>query len=171
MKATSAASWSGRQWTSPPTRFRRSISPARSCVSPCTGVNTTNVVTFEVKIEVTSANRDLLKPQMTANVEIIEASKSNVVMVPMMAILRKHQKTFVTVVKPDNSTEDAGSEFRHQRWREPGNRLRPVRRRAGPGLQGATRTASGRGQHRRRMPGWDMPRKKVGADDPRRESG
>ncbi len=71
-----------------------------------TGVNTTNVVTFEVKIEVTSANRELLKPQMTANVEIIEASKSNVVMVPMMAIMRKHQKTFVAVVKPDNSTEE-----------------------------------------------------------------
>jgi HlyD family secretion protein len=71
-----------------------------------TGVNTTNVVTFEVKIEVTSDNRELLKPQMTANVDIIEASKSNVVMIPMMAVMRKHQKTFVTIVKPDNSTEE-----------------------------------------------------------------
>jgi HlyD family secretion protein len=71
-----------------------------------TGVNTTNVVTFEVKIEVTSANRDLLKPQMTANVQVIEASKSNVVMIPMMAVMRKHQKTFVTIVKPDNTTEE-----------------------------------------------------------------
>ena len=70
------------------------------------GVNTTNVVTFEVKIEVTSANKDLLKPQMTANVAIIEANKSNVVMIPIMAIVRKHQKTFVTIVKPDNSTEE-----------------------------------------------------------------
>jgi HlyD family secretion protein len=71
-----------------------------------TGVNTTNVVTFEVKIEVTSDNRGLLKPQMTANVDIIEASKSNVVMIPMMAVMRKHQKTYVAIVKPDNSTEE-----------------------------------------------------------------
>jgi len=70
------------------------------------GVNTDNVVTFEVKIEVTSANKDLLKPQMTANLQIIEAHKSNVVMIPMMAIARKHQKAFVTLVKPDNTTED-----------------------------------------------------------------
>jgi len=73
-----------------------------------TGVNTTNVVTFEVKIEVTSANKDLLKPQMTANVEVIEAHRSNVVTIPMMAIIRRQQKTFVTVVKPDNSTEERG---------------------------------------------------------------
>jgi RND family efflux transporter MFP subunit len=71
-----------------------------------TGVNTTNVVTFEVKIEVTSDDRELLKPQMTANVDIIEANKSNVVMVPMMAIMRKHQKTYVAVVKPDNTSEE-----------------------------------------------------------------
>jgi HlyD family secretion protein len=71
-----------------------------------TGVNTSNVVTFEVKIEVTSANKDLLKPQMTANVEIIEQSKSNVVMIPMMAIARRGWKTFVNLLKPDNTTEE-----------------------------------------------------------------
>ena len=49
------------------------------------GVNVSNVVTFEVKIEVISADKNLLKPQMTANVQVIEASKSNVVMIPMMA--------------------------------------------------------------------------------------
>jgi HlyD family secretion protein len=70
------------------------------------GVNTSNVVTFEVKIEVTSENKGLLKPQMTANVQIIESSRHNVIAVPMQAIVRKQQKTFVTLVKADGSTED-----------------------------------------------------------------
>jgi len=71
-----------------------------------TGVNTSNVVTFEVKIEVTDDNKDLLKPQMTANVQIIEASKKDVVTVPILAVVRKQHKTLVTLVKPDNSLED-----------------------------------------------------------------
>jgi HlyD family secretion protein len=70
------------------------------------GVNVSNVVTFEVKIEVTSANKGLLKPQMTANVEIIESSKHNVIVVPMQAIVRKQGKTFVTVEKADGSSEE-----------------------------------------------------------------
>jgi HlyD family secretion protein len=70
------------------------------------GVNVSNVVTFEVKIEVTSDNKSLLKPQMTANAQIIESSKHNVVAVPMTAVIRKQHKTFVTVVKPDGSNED-----------------------------------------------------------------
>jgi HlyD family secretion protein len=71
-----------------------------------TGVNTSNVVTFEVKIEVTGPDKDLLKPQMTANVDIIEESKKDVITVPMLAIARKLHKTFVSIVKPDGSTED-----------------------------------------------------------------
>jgi HlyD family secretion protein len=70
------------------------------------GVNTTNVVTFEVKIEVTREDKRLLKPQMTANVQIIEANKPDVVTVPMLALIRKQHKTFVTIVKPDGSTEE-----------------------------------------------------------------
>lgn len=54
------------------------------------GVNTTNVVTFEVKVEVTSKNRLLLKPMMTANVEIVSSEKKDVVLVPMQAVSRKH---------------------------------------------------------------------------------
>jgi HlyD family secretion protein len=71
-----------------------------------TGVNTSNVVTFEVKIEVTGPDKLLLKPQMTANVDLIEASKKNVVTVPMLALMRKQHKVFVTVVKADGSTEE-----------------------------------------------------------------
>jgi len=70
-----------------------------------TGVSTSNVVTFEVKIEVTSPNKQLLKPEMTANVDIIEASRKEVLTVPMLAIARKQGGFYVTVVKPDGSTE------------------------------------------------------------------
>jgi HlyD family secretion protein len=70
------------------------------------GVNTSNVVTFEVKIEVTGEDKELLKPQMTANVQIIEASKKNVMLVPVLAVVRKQHKTLVTLVKADNVLED-----------------------------------------------------------------
>ncbi len=70
------------------------------------GVNTSNVVTFTVKIEVTSPNKDLLKPQMTTNVSIIEASRRHVVLVPTAAVFRKDRDMWVTVVKGDGSTED-----------------------------------------------------------------
>ena len=70
------------------------------------GINTSNVVTFNVKIEVTSPNRGLLKLLMTANVQIIEATRKSIVMVPMMAISHRGSQTWVSVVKADNSTED-----------------------------------------------------------------
>jgi HlyD family secretion protein len=70
------------------------------------GINTSNVVTFNVKIEVTSPNRDLLKLLMTANVKILEATRKDVVMVPMMAVIHRGNQTLVSVVKPDNSTDD-----------------------------------------------------------------
>jgi len=59
------------------------------------GVSVSNVVTFEVKIEVTSENKDLLKLEMTANVEIVVVSKDDVLMVPMRAISRKDGNTFI----------------------------------------------------------------------------
>ena len=52
------------------------------------GVNTTNVVTFEVKIEVTSPNRTLLRPVMTTNCDIISAEEDNVLTVPVQAVSR-----------------------------------------------------------------------------------
>jgi HlyD family secretion protein len=63
------------------------------------GVNSSNVVTFEVKIEVISENRDLLKPEMTTNVEIVAAEKNDVLTVPADAVLRKGRKQTATVVK------------------------------------------------------------------------
>lgn len=50
------------------------------------GVDESNVVTFEVKIEVISANSHLLKPAMTTNVEIVVAEKPNALKVPEDAV-------------------------------------------------------------------------------------
>jgi multidrug efflux pump subunit AcrA (membrane-fusion protein) len=61
------------------------------------GVNASNVVTFEVKIEVLSENKALLKPEMTANVEIIVARKDEALLVPSDAVVRRKGGRFVTV--------------------------------------------------------------------------
>lgn len=50
------------------------------------GIVTTNVVTFEVKIEVQGQNANLLLPEMTANVEILVAHREKVLKVPMEAV-------------------------------------------------------------------------------------
>jgi HlyD family secretion protein len=70
------------------------------------GVNVSNVVTFEVKIEVTSENKSLLLPQMTTNVNIIQARKENVLLVPISAIIRKDHKEVVQVQNKDGTTDD-----------------------------------------------------------------
>jgi HlyD family secretion protein len=71
------------------------------------GVNLSNVVTFEVKIEVTGEAKALLKPEMTANVDILAAEKSDVLLVPSEAILRKGGgKQVVTLVKEGAENED-----------------------------------------------------------------
>lgn len=56
------------------------------------GVNSNNVVTFEVRIEVTSRNRRLLKPEMTANVEIMVAERTDVLTVPALGIVKQHRQ-------------------------------------------------------------------------------
>jgi HlyD family secretion protein len=71
------------------------------------GVNASNVVTFEVKIEVTGEQKSLLKPEMTANVEVLAAARDNVTHVPVEAIVRKAGgKQMVTVVKDDGTKEE-----------------------------------------------------------------
>jgi HlyD family secretion protein len=72
------------------------------------GVNLSNVVTFEVKLEVTGKGKSLLKPEMTADVKILAAEKSDVLLVPSEAILRKAGgKQVVTVVKDGAENEEA----------------------------------------------------------------
>lgn len=71
------------------------------------GVNLSNVVTFEVKLEVTGKEKSLLKPEMTADVEILAAEKSGVLLVPSEAVLRKAGgKQVVTVVKDGAENEE-----------------------------------------------------------------
>lgn len=70
-----------------------------------TGVNTSNVVTFEVRIEVLDENKRLLKPEMTTNVEIVAAERSDVLSVPTRAVRRKEGKTYVTRVEGGNDQE------------------------------------------------------------------
>lgn len=69
------------------------------------GVNLQNVVTFEVRIEVLSDNKSLLKPEMTANVEIIVAEKPDALLVPAYSIVRERRDTFVELQKPDGTIE------------------------------------------------------------------
>ena len=72
------------------------------------GVNFSNVVTFEVKIEVLGEAKALLKPEMTTKVEITTAQKENVPLVPAEAVIIKAGKQYATVVKDDGTQEDVG---------------------------------------------------------------
>ena len=62
-----------------------------------TGVNTSNVVTFEVKVEVTDKDKNLLRPQMTGTVTIVEDARKNVLKVPTAAVGHRSGQTFVTL--------------------------------------------------------------------------
>jgi len=69
------------------------------------GVNASNVVTFQVKVEVTSRNKYLLKPQMTTNVEIVEAERDNTLIVPKDAVMQgqRHPNPHVQVLNTDQT--------------------------------------------------------------------
>lgn len=62
------------------------------------GVNVSNVVTFEVKIELLGKNKSLLKPEMTTNIEIIIVEKEEALQVPSGAILNNDQGHFVRIM-------------------------------------------------------------------------
>ena len=61
------------------------------------GVNVSNVVTFEVKLEVTARDKELLRPEMTANVEILIDERPDALLAPSDAIFRRGGKTWVTL--------------------------------------------------------------------------
>jgi len=73
-------------------------------ISPI-GQNVSNVVIFEVRIEITSPNKDLLMPEMTADVEIITGRAENALLIPASAIRRTPQGSFVTVAVPGGEPE------------------------------------------------------------------
>ncbi len=63
------------------------------------GDNVSNVITFEVKIEVVSENKVLLKPNMLANIEIVIARQDDALLIPVEAVFRgKDGKRAVNVV-------------------------------------------------------------------------
>ncbi|MBI5093797.1 MAG: efflux RND transporter periplasmic adaptor subunit [Candidatus Hydrogenedentes bacterium] len=70
------------------------------------GVSVSNVVTFEVRIELTSENKGLLKPLMTTTVNIIVADKPDVLQVPANAITRRKDGEFVTLKTAEASASD-----------------------------------------------------------------
>lgn len=70
-----------------------------------TGVSASNVVTFEVKIEVLSKRKSLLKPLMTANVEITVGTAEQALLVPSAAVVRRKREYFVEVKTGDTKTE------------------------------------------------------------------
>jgi RND family efflux transporter MFP subunit len=70
------------------------------------GATTSNVVTFEVKVEVTGRQKNLLKPEMTANVSITAVDKENVLLLPVAAVKRRGPKSFVTIKTADGKTEE-----------------------------------------------------------------
>ncbi|MFA6842846.1 MAG: efflux RND transporter periplasmic adaptor subunit [Bacilli bacterium] len=68
------------------------------------GISSSNVVTFEVKVNVTSPEKDLLKPGMTANVEILVVNKKNILRVPSSAVQQTTRECFVTILHADKTT-------------------------------------------------------------------
>jgi len=67
------------------------------------GTSTSNVVTFEVKVEVISSNRPLLKPEMTANVKIVCETRQKVLIIPVRAATEKGGQATVTILKKPGS--------------------------------------------------------------------
>jgi len=70
------------------------------------GVNVSNVVTFEVKLEVTARDKELLLPEMTANVEILIDERPDALLAPSDALFRRGGKTWVTLQAADGTRAD-----------------------------------------------------------------
>ncbi len=59
-----------------------------------------NVVTFQAQVEVLGAKRMLLKPGMTANLDIFTDRLANIVYIPLQAVTIHHGQDMVTVAGP-----------------------------------------------------------------------
>jgi HlyD family secretion protein len=69
------------------------------------GKSISNVVTFEVKVEVKGPRKDLLKPEMTASVDILVADKKDVVLLPVRFLMSRRDRKMVRVRLPDGTEE------------------------------------------------------------------
>jgi HlyD family secretion protein len=70
------------------------------------GVNVSNVVTFEVKLEVTARDKQMLRPEMTANVEILIDERADTLLAPTDAVFRRGGKSWVSVQAPGGAKTD-----------------------------------------------------------------
>lgn len=70
------------------------------------GADVSNVVTFEVKVEVKGPRQELLKLEMSANVEITAADKSDVLMLPIKAVNQRRKDRFVMRLNSDGSVAE-----------------------------------------------------------------
>jgi len=70
------------------------------------GVNVSNVVTFEVKLEVTARDKEMLRPEMTANVEILIDERTDALLAPTDAIFRRAGKNWVSLQAAGGATTD-----------------------------------------------------------------
>lgn len=70
------------------------------------GTVVSNVVTFEVRIEVTSENKSLLMPEMTADVEIVLTENDNALLVPANAVTTEGGRSVVMVRGEDGQPEE-----------------------------------------------------------------
>jgi HlyD family secretion protein len=68
------------------------------------GTNTQNVIAFDVKILVEGRDKELLKPEMSANIEVAADRKEDVPALPAEAIQFDRNGYFVTVPADDGST-------------------------------------------------------------------
>jgi HlyD family secretion protein len=74
------------------------------------GVNSSNVVTFEVKVEVIDPHKDLLRPEMTGNVKIIQAERTDVMVLPTAAVTEEGGRAFVTTAAGERRAVTVGLE-------------------------------------------------------------
>lgn len=71
------------------------------------GTNVSNVITFEVKVEVTSENKALLKPGMTANVQVVIDHRDDALLIPVDSVIRgKEGKKTVNVVAEGTAVQE-----------------------------------------------------------------
>jgi HlyD family secretion protein len=70
------------------------------------GVNASNVVTFEVKIEIEGEGRGLLRPEMTTNLEIVIDRREAVLTVPADALSRRKGTWYAQVLSADGAAAE-----------------------------------------------------------------
>ncbi len=77
----------------------------QASASGTTTASSSNIVTFQVKIEVLGKDKALLKPGMTANVNIFADKLPNVLYIPLQAVEINRGQDMVTVIRKNGSEQ------------------------------------------------------------------